>query len=87
MTSDGTLGGIRRCATAELSRDGGALFYPQAFPHWQPRPDTTQDVRYRPSALPALAARFALLHEVTAPDAFMTEMPTYRTWDPGAAPA
>jgi len=82
VSGTGAIGEIRRCGKAELPDDGHALFVPESFPHWQPLPAGARPVAYRPQSLPELAMRFQLLQETCAPDAFMTEMPTYRTWNP-----
>lgn len=76
---------IRRCTTAELlmACEGGPIFVPENFPHWQPLPADVRVAPYRPQELPELAERFpSLWHETDAPDAFMTALPTYRTWSP-----
>jgi hypothetical protein len=83
ITSDGALGDIRRLAKGELPQDGRATFVPESFPHWQALPPGARPAPYRPRRLPELAARLPLLRECPAPDAFLTEMPTYRTWSPG----
>jgi tRNA threonylcarbamoyladenosine biosynthesis protein TsaB len=83
VSVDGALGEIRRCARGDLPANGRPLFVPETFPHWQPLPGGARRIAYQPRLLPELAARFPLLlRETTAPDAFMTEMPTYRTWNP-----
>jgi tRNA threonylcarbamoyladenosine biosynthesis protein TsaB len=82
VSPDGVIGDVRRCGKAELPDDGRPLFFPESFPHWQPLPAGARAVPYRPRSLPELAMRFPLLQETNAPDAFMTEMPTYRTWSP-----
>ena len=80
----GRLGEIHRCSTNELTSSAGTLLYPEEFPRWQELPESTKLASYRPQRLPLLAAKFALYREVQAPDAFLTELPAYRTWD--AAP-
>jgi len=81
VSGDKTLGEIRRCRADELPRDG-RLFCPEGFPHWQPLPADVRPIAYRPQTVLDLATKFPLLREVDAPDAFMTEMPTYRAWNP-----
>lgn len=80
VTADGAFAEIQRCPAEELPHDGGPLFHPDPFPHWQALPAGTLPAPYRPEVLPALIGTFPLLRETTAPDAFMIELPTYRTW-------
>jgi tRNA threonylcarbamoyladenosine biosynthesis protein TsaB len=79
----GTLGAIHRWPAAEPFPDRLPVFCVAGLPLWQPRPPGAADALYRPERLPALAARFPLLREVAEPDAFLTELPTYRPW-PGS---
>ena len=78
----GNFGGIRRRAATEPFAPGEAIFHPSDFPLWQTLPGGAQTVAYNPTELPNLAARFSLVRPVATPDAFMTEMPTYREWTP-----
>lgn len=82
VSGDGAIGEIRRAAAPDLPAGGETLFYPEEFPHWQPLPASAQGAPYRPQRVVELAARFPLLQETAAPDAFMTEMPVYKTWTP-----
>lgn len=66
--------------------DGLPLLAPEGFPHWQPLPAGVEFVPYRPERLPALLAHPGLLHPAAEPDAFLIEMPTYRTWQPSPLP-
>jgi tRNA threonylcarbamoyladenosine biosynthesis protein TsaB len=79
VAADGVIGTVRRVAATALPPDG-VSFLPETFPVWQARPTGARTAPYRPHELPVLAARFSLWHETTAPDAFLTELPTYRTW-------
>ena len=78
----GTLAPIRRRPAAEAFAPGEAVFHPEGFPLWQTLPPGVQTTPYEPTRVPELAGRFPLLRPVEAPDAFMTEMPTYRLWTP-----
>lgn len=82
VSGDGGLGEIRRCAAAELETGDGAWFFPEAFPHWQPLPAGARAAPYRPQRVVELATTLPLLQETSAPDAFMTVMPVYKTWTP-----
>jgi tRNA threonylcarbamoyladenosine biosynthesis protein TsaB len=82
VSADGAIANVRRSTMGDLPRDGRPQFVPKSFPHWQPLPPDVRPVPYRPHLLPELALRFPLLQESSAPDAFMTELPTYRTWNP-----
>jgi tRNA threonylcarbamoyladenosine biosynthesis protein TsaB len=82
VSADGAIANVRRSTTGDLPRDDRPRFVPESFPHWQPLPADARPVPYRPRLLAELASRFALLQESSAPDAFMTELPTYRTWSP-----
>lgn len=86
LGANGELGEIRRCRAEELPLATGTMFTPAQFPHWQPRPEGVRPIAYRPQLIVGLAPKFRLLREVDAPDAFMTEMPTYRPWIPTALP-
>lgn len=72
----------RRPAQEGAFPEGEPVFHPENFPLWQALPSGTRTVPYDVSALPALADRFSLLRTTTQPDAFMTELPTYREWTP-----
>lgn len=89
VTADGSASNdtIRRVPAAGLpAPEAGTLFHPETFPHWQPLPAHARPAPYRPQHAPALLARFPqLLHATDAPDAFLTEAPTYRTWTPAQA--
>ncbi len=80
--ADGRWGAIRRRPAAEAFPEGERVFHPRGFPLWQSLPAEVETITYEPAALPALAAGFPLLHPVALPDAFMTEVPTYREWTP-----
>lgn len=79
---DGSWGAIRRHGAAEPLPAARSVFHPRDFPLWQALPPGVMAVDYEPERLSALANRFSLLRPVSAPDAFMTEMPTYREWTP-----
>lgn len=73
---------IRRWSANELLPPACAVLHPAEFPHWQPLPDAARAIPYRPQFLPRLVAGHpTLLHAVDQPDAFLTEMPEYRTWN------
>lgn len=78
----GAFGAIRRRPAAEAFPAGEPVFHPQGFPLWQALPLGVQVVAYNPADLPELARSHPLLHRVETPEAFMTEMPTYREWTP-----
>jgi tRNA threonylcarbamoyladenosine biosynthesis protein TsaB len=82
MTGDGAQGGIVRAAADALSAEPGPVFHSPDFPAWQPIPEGANRVDYRPEDLPELQSAHALLREVAQPDAFLTEVPTYREWSP-----
>jgi tRNA threonylcarbamoyladenosine biosynthesis protein TsaB len=82
VAADGTLGDIRRCAHDELAALSVPLHHPESFPHWQSLPASIRPAPYSPSHVLTLGQRFQLWRETSAPDAFMTELPTYRTWSP-----
>lgn len=76
---------VRRPAT-EPFPEGVPVFHGEEFPRWQALPPGAVAVPYRPDRLPALAAAHALLRETAAPDAFLTEAPSYRPWNPDQRP-
>jgi tRNA threonylcarbamoyladenosine biosynthesis protein TsaB len=82
ISATGEVGEIARVRTTELHADEGAVFYPQEFRSWQPMPNWAQAGSYRPETIATFGAMSGLLHPVESPDAFMTEMPTYKTWEP-----
>jgi len=82
VATGGGLGAINRCSGEALREGDGPVFHPGTFPHWQALPEGARPVSYRPERLLDLIADVPLLRECTAPDAFMTELPTYRTWNP-----
>jgi tRNA threonylcarbamoyladenosine biosynthesis protein TsaB len=63
------------------------LLSPEGFPNWQPLPEGTEIVPYRPQRLPDLVVRHSLLRATEHPDAFLIETPTYRTWTPPSTAA
>ena len=71
--------GLRRVASAELHRP---LAMPENFRHWSPLPAEVTRVPYSVSELVARAWDADVLHETTAPDAFLHEEPSYVTWTP-----
>lgn len=82
VDASGAFTPIRRRPAGEPFPQDEPVYHPEGFPLWQALPDHVRTVAYDPTQLPALATRFPLLHTVTAPDAFMTETPTYREWTP-----
>lgn len=82
VDAEGRWGAIRRRPAAEAFPSGEPVFHPAGFPLWQALPTDAATIPYEPAALTALARRFSLLQPVALPDAFMTEMPTYREWTP-----
>jgi tRNA threonylcarbamoyladenosine biosynthesis protein TsaB len=82
VDAHGAFAAIQRRPAADLFPEGEPVFHPQGFPLWQALPAGVQVVAYNPSALPELARHLPLLRPVAAPEAYMTEMPTYREWTP-----
>jgi hypothetical protein len=87
ISAAGEFGAITRVASADLNADDGLVFHPKEFRTWQPLPRFAQAVSYHPERIATLGTTSALLHEVESPDAFMTEVPTYRTWEPKQSPS
>lgn len=82
VSGAGVLGEVARVATTDLSDNDSPVFHPREFRTWQPLPDFAQVVSYRPESVAVLGIKSDLLRPVKSPDAFMTEMPTYKTWEP-----
>lgn len=89
VAADGSFGDIRRWPAGDPlpQSETHATFHPQEFPNWQPFPLGAQAVPYPVANLTELAGRFSLLHSVDLPDAFLTELPDYKTWAPAPASA
>lgn len=87
VSAEGEVEKITRVPAGELNADESPVFYPQEFRSWQPMPDLAQAVSYRPETIATFGATSGLLHPVESPDAFMTEMPTYKTWEPNQTPS
>ncbi len=85
VASGGAWSDIKRCPGDAMPREGIPLFHPEGFPHWQALPEDTRPAPYRPERVLDLVTAYPLLHETTAPNAFMIEQPTYRTWNPTPA--
>ena len=60
----------------------GQPISPQEFRHWSPLPSNTLRVRYDVKAFLAALEDEKLFREVSGPDAFLHEEPTYVTWNP-----
>jgi tRNA threonylcarbamoyladenosine biosynthesis protein TsaB len=71
--------GLRRVTTAELS---GELVMPEGFRHWSAAPPSFGRVPYSLADLFPRIGNDDLLHETSAPDAFLHEEPSYVTWTP-----
>lgn len=83
----GQVGTITRVHADQLNAEEGEIFFPGEFRSWQSMPASAQAVPYRPETIATLGTTSGLLHPVESPDAFMTEMPTYKTWEPTQAPS
>lgn len=75
----GSVGPLRRIPAAELS---GALFMPENFRTWSPLPAQTKMTSYDLAALLPRMAGAELFRATGAPDAFLHEDPSYKTWTP-----
>jgi tRNA threonylcarbamoyladenosine biosynthesis protein TsaB len=75
----GSVGPLRRVPSAEL---GGTLFMPENFRTWSPPPVETQLTSYDLAALLPRVAGAELFRATDAPDAFLHEDPSYKTWTP-----
>ena len=71
--------GLRRAVAGELAGD---LVMPEHFRHWAPLPANVRTVPYSVADLLGRAWDQDLLREVTAPDAFLHEEPSYVEWSP-----
>lgn len=75
----GSVGPLRRVPAAEL---GGALFMPENFRTWSTPPAETKLTSYDLAALLPSVAGAELFRATGAPDAFLHEDPSYKTWTP-----
>ncbi|HZP60625.1 MAG TPA: peptidase M22, partial [Opitutaceae bacterium] len=76
---EGAVGPLRRRAAAELS---GTLFMPENFRTWSSVPPGTTRVGYDLATLLPRVAGANLFRATEAPDAFLHEDPSYKTWTP-----
>lgn len=74
-----SVGPLRRVPAAELN---GALFMPENFRTWSPLPAQTKMTSYDLVALLPRVAGADLFRATDAPDAFLHEDPSYKTWTP-----
>ncbi|HTQ31756.1 MAG TPA: peptidase M22 [Opitutaceae bacterium] len=75
----GAVGPLRRAPAPELS---GALVLPENFRTWSALPPGTRRVGYDLAALLPRVADVDLFRLTGAPDAFLHEDPSYKTWTP-----
>jgi tRNA threonylcarbamoyladenosine biosynthesis protein TsaB len=75
----GSVGPLRRASATEL---GGALFMPENFRTWSPLPAQIKITSYDLAALLPGMASVELFRATDAPDAFLHEDPSYKTWTP-----
>jgi len=75
----GTAGPLRRVKASELS---GGLFMPENFRTWAAKPAETQTTSYDLTTLLPRVAGADLFRTTGAPDAFLHEDPSYKTWNP-----
>jgi tRNA threonylcarbamoyladenosine biosynthesis protein TsaB len=73
----GTTGPLQRVEAAALT---GVLFMPEHFRTWAARPAETQATSYDLAALLSRAVEADLFRATEAPDAFLHEDPSYKTW-------
>jgi len=71
--------GLQRLAAAEV---GPGAVMPEPFRHWAPLPPGAGLTPYVVADLIARAMDAPLLHETTAPDAFLHQEPEYVRWKP-----
>lgn len=75
-----TLGGrLERVATADLA---GPLVMPEGFRHWSVLPPNVSTTPYNLPSLLAAAGDADIFTSTDAPDAFLHEEPSYKTWTP-----
>jgi tRNA threonylcarbamoyladenosine biosynthesis protein TsaB len=77
--SAGAVGPLRRVPAAELK---GALFTPENFRTWSALPAQARMTGYDLAALLPRVAGADLFRATDAPDAFLHEDPSYKTWTP-----
>ncbi|HTB79784.1 MAG TPA: peptidase M22 [Opitutaceae bacterium] len=75
----GSVGPLRRIPSVELS---GALFMPENFRTWSALPAQTRITNYDLATLLPRVADAELFRATDAPDAFLHEDPSYKTWTP-----
>jgi tRNA threonylcarbamoyladenosine biosynthesis protein TsaB len=75
----GTAGPLRRVNAAALAGD---LFMPENFRTWAAKPAKTQTTGYDLATLLPRVAGAELFRATGAPDAFLHEDPSYKTWNP-----
>ena len=75
----GVAGPLRRVNAAELA---GVLFMPENFRMWAAQPAETQATSYDLATLLPRVAEADLFRATEAPDAFLHEDPSYKTWTP-----
>jgi tRNA threonylcarbamoyladenosine biosynthesis protein TsaB len=73
----GATGPLQRVNAAELA---GSLFMPENFRTWASRPAETQATSYDLATLLPRVAGVDLFRATEAPDAFLHEDPSYKTW-------